>query len=132
VIIIAVSVATTRGIRVEVVSAYLSERSSPRQRQFLFAYHVTIANEGEEVAQLLSRRWVITDANGVVQRVEDDGVVGEQPVIEPGKRFEYTSFCPLTTAFGTMHGHYVMVRPDGETFEAEIAPFMLAVPSAVN
>jgi ApaG protein len=127
-----VSVATTRGIRVEVVSAYLPERSSPRQRQFLFTYHVTIANEGEEGAQLLRRRWVITDANGVVQTVDDDGVVGEQPVIEPGRRFEYTSFCPLTTSFGTMHGHYLMVRPGGETFEAEIAPFMLAVPSAVN
>ncbi len=131
-IIIPVSVATTRGIRVDVVSTYLPERSSPRQRQFLFAYHVTIANEGEEVAQLVSRRWVITDANGAVQTVEDEGVVGKQPVIEPGKRFEYTSFCPLPTPFGTMHGHYVMVRPDGETFEAEIAPFMLAVPNAVN
>lgn len=126
------SVATTNGIRVEVVSRYLPERSSPRQRQFLFAYQVTITNEGDEVAQLTSRRWIITDGNGEVQTVEGPGVVGEQPVLEPGMRFEYTSFCPLTTAFGTMHGHYVMIRPGGETFEAEIAPFMLAVPNAVN
>jgi ApaG protein len=127
-----VSVATTQGIRVEVVSRYLPERSSPPQRQYLFAYHVTIDNEGEEVAQLVSRRWIITDGNGEEQTVEGEGVVGEQPVIEPGTRHEYTSFCSLTTPFGTMHGHYVMVRPGGETFEAEIAPFMLAVPNAVN
>jgi ApaG protein len=127
-----VSVATTHGIRVEVVSRYLPERSSPRQRQFLFAYHVTISNEGDEVAQLQSRRWIITDGNGEVQTVEGPGVVGEQPVLEPGMRFEYTSFCPLTTSFGTMQGHYVMIRPGGDTFEAEIPPFMLAVPNAVN
>jgi ApaG protein len=127
-----VSVATTHGIRVEVVSRYLPERSSPRQRQFLFAYHVAIANEGDEAAQLQSRSWIITDGNGEVQTVEGPGVVGEQPVLEPGMRFEYTSFCPLTTPFGTMHGHYVMIRPGGETFQAEIAPFMLAVPNAVN
>jgi ApaG protein len=127
-----VSDATTHGIRVQGVSRYLPERSAPRQRQFLFAYHVTISNEGDEVAQLVSRKWVITDAHGDVQTVEGDGVVGEQPVIEPGSRFEYTSFCPLSTQFGTMHGHYVMVRPGGGTFEATIAPFMLAVPNAVN
>jgi ApaG protein len=127
-----VSVATTHGIRVEVVSRYLPERSSPRLRQYLFAYHITISNEGEEVAQLQSRRWVITDGNGEVQTVEGPGVVGEQPVLEPGAKFEYTNFCPLTTPFGTMHGHYVMIRPGGESFEAEIPPFMLAVPNAVN
>lgn len=126
------SVATTDGIRVEVASRYLPERSSPRQRQFLFAYQVTISNEGDEVAQLQSRRWIITDGNGDVQTVEGPGVVGEQPVLEPGMRFEYTSFCPLTTPFGTMQGHYVMIRPGGNMFEAEIAPFMLAVPNAVN
>ena len=93
---------------------------------------MTIANVGEETAQLQSRRWVITDGNGEVQVVEGPGVVGEQPVLEPGMAFEYTSYCPLTTTFGTMHGHYVMVRPDGESFAAEIAPFMLAVPNAVN
>jgi ApaG protein len=127
-----VSVATTNGIRVEVVSKFLPERSSPRHRQFLFAYHVTISNEGDEAAQLLSRRWIITDANGEVQTIEGPGVVGAQPVLEPGMAYEYTSFCPLPTPFGTMQGHYVMIRPDGEKFDAEIAPFMLAVPNAVN
>jgi ApaG protein len=127
-----VSVATTNGIRIEVVSQFLPDRSSPRQRQFLFAYHVTISNVGDEVAQLQSRRWVITDGNGEVQTAEGPGVVGEQPVLGPGASFEYTSFCPLTTPFGTMQGHYVMIRPGGESFEAEIAPFMLAVPNAVN
>jgi ApaG protein len=127
-----VSVATTNGIRIEVVGKYLPERSSPRQRQFLFAYHVTIANVGDETAQLQSRRWVITDGNGEVQIAEGPGVVGEQPVLEPGMTFEYTSYCPLPTSFGTMHGHYVMIRPGGESFEAEIAPFMLAVPNTVN
>lgn len=126
------SVATTKGIRVEVVSKYLPENSSPRQRQYLFAYHIAITNEGDEVAQLLSRRWIITDGNGQVQKVEGPGVVGEQPVLEPGMRFEYTSFCPLSTPFGTMQGHYVMIRPGGERFEAEIPAFMLAVPNAVN
>lgn len=126
------SVATTNGIRIEVVSAFLPERSSPRQRQYLFAYHVTVTNVGEEVAQLLSRKWIIANADGEVQTVEGDGVVGEQPVLEPGMSFEYTSFCPLNTPFGTMHGTYTMVRPDGATFEAEIAPFMLAAPNAVN
>jgi ApaG protein len=127
-----VSVATTNGIRVEVVCKYLPERSVPRQRQFLFAYHITITNEGDEVAQLESRRWIITDGNGGEQTVEGPGVVGEQPVLEPGASFEYTSFCPLTTPFGTMHGHYVMLRPGGESFEAEIPAFLLAVPNAVN
>jgi ApaG protein len=127
-----VSVATTDGIRVEVLSRYVPERSAPRQGQFLFAYHVTISNEGDEVAQLVSRKWIITDGNGEVQTVEGEGVVGEQPVLEPGREFQYTSYCPLRTPFGTMQGHYVMVRPGGDSFEAEIAPFMLAVPSAVN
>jgi ApaG protein len=132
VIIVIVSVATTNGIRIEVVSRFLPEGSAPRQRQFLFAYHVTIANVGEEVAQLLSRKWIVANADGEVQTVEGPGVVGEQPVIEPGMTFEYTSFCPLNTAFGTMHGTYTMARPDGATFDAEIAPFMLAAPNAVN
>jgi ApaG protein len=127
-----VSDKTTHGIRVQVVSRFLPERSAPRQRQYLFAYHVTISNVGDEVAQLQSRKWIITDGDGEVQTVEGPGVVGEQPVLEPGMSFEYTSFCPLTTPFGTMQGHYVMIRPGGDTFEAEIAPFMLAVPHAVN
>ena len=123
---------TTNGIRVQVISQYLPERSSPRQNQFLFAYTITISNTGDETAQLLSRHWIITDAEGEVQEVRGAGVVGEQPVLEPGMAFEYTSYCPLKTNVGTMQGTYTMVRPDGETFEAQIAPFTLAVPNALN
>ncbi len=84
------------------------------------------------VAQLFSRRWVITDGNGEVKTAEGPGVVGEQPVLEPGMRSSTPVSARWSTPFGTMHGHYVMVRPGGDSFEAEIAPFMLAVPSAVN
>lgn len=126
------SVTTTNGIRVQVICQYLPERSSPRQNQFLFAYTITISNTGDETAQLLSRHWIITDAEGEVQEVRGAGVVGEQPVLEPGMAFEYTSYCPLKTNVGTMQGTYTMVRPDGEMFEAQIAPFTLAVPNALN
>jgi len=123
---------TTRGIRVQVESFYDEDRSSPQESYYFFAYQVRISNEGAEKAQLISREWIITDANGEAQRVQGPGVVGEQPVLSPGEAFEYTSFCPLSTAVGTMHGSYHMVRPDGSSFEAEIAPFSLAVPHAVN
>ncbi|MGE3275382.1 MAG: Co2+/Mg2+ efflux protein ApaG [Vicinamibacterales bacterium] len=126
------SVATTQGIRVQVESLFLPDRSSPREQQFLFAYRVTVTNVGHEAAQLVSRHWIITNADGEVQEVRGPGVVGEQPTLEPGGSYEYTSFCPLTTSVGTMHGSYTMVRPDGETFEAVIAPFTLAVPNALN
>jgi ApaG protein len=117
---------------VQVRSQFLPERSAPRQNQYLFSYTITISNVGEETAQLLSRHWVITDAEGEVQEVRGPGVVGEQPVLEPGMSFEYTSYCPLATNVGTMQGSYTMVRPDGETFDAQIAPFTLAVPNALN
>ena len=123
---------TTRGIRVQVESFYDEDRSSPQESYYFFAYQVRISNEGEQRAQLISREWIITDANGEVQRVQGPGVVGEQPVLGPGEDFEYTSFCPLATPVGTMHGSYRMVRHDGSSFEAEIAPFSLAVPNAVN
>jgi ApaG protein len=123
---------TTRGIRVQVASFYDEDRSAPQESYYFFAYQVRISNLGTERAQLISREWIITDANGEVQRVQGPGVVGEQPVLAPGEEFEYTSFCPLATPVGTMHGSYRMVRPDGSSFEAEIAPFSLAVPNAVN
>jgi ApaG protein len=123
---------TTRGIRVQVESFYDEDRSSPEGSYYFFAYQVRISNVGTERAQLVSREWIITDANGEAQRVQGPGVVGEQPVLAPGDVFEYTSFCPLSTAVGTMHGTYHMVLPGGESFEAEIAPFSLAVPHAVN
>jgi ApaG protein len=122
----------TRGIRIRVKSTYLSDRSSPRDSQYLFAYHVHISNEGAETAQLVSREWIITSAEGEVERVKGPGVVGEQPVLQPGGSFEYTSYCPLKTAVGSMHGSYQMVTADGEKFDAQIAPFTLAAPHALH
>lgn len=126
------SEATTRGIKVEVHAQYVADRSVPDRSQFFFSYDVRISNVGDEAAQLVSRRWVITDGEGEVQVVEGPGVVGEQPLIAPGSSFEYTSFCPLPTPYGTMHGAYRMVRPGGDSFEAAIAPFTLAVPNSIN
>ncbi len=123
---------TTQGIRVRVESRFVPERSFPREPHYFFAYHISISNIGNETAQLMSRHWIITDANGDVEEVEGPGVVGKQPVLEPGGRFEYTSFCPLKTNVGTMHGTYTMVTPTGTSFEARIAPFTLAVPNALN
>lgn len=123
---------TTRGIRVQVSSFYDAERSAPQENYYFFAYQVRITNVGSEAAQLVGRQWVITDANGEVQKVQGDGVVGEQPVLGPGEFFEYTSFCPLTTPVGAMHGCYRMMSAQGEGFDAVIAPFALAVPNAVN
>ena len=126
------SEALTRGIRIRVRSAYVPERSQPEESQWFFIYNVQIANEGGETAQLVSRHWIITDANGQVQEVKGAGVVGEQPVLAPGESFEYTSACPLSTPFGNMRGTYQMRTPEGVQFDAEIAPFTLAEPYAVN
>ncbi len=126
------SEATTRGVRVQVQSAYVPDRSSPRESHYFFAYRVRISNHGASTVQLVSRHWVITDGDGRVEHVQGPGVVGEQPVLEPGESFEYTSFCPLATPVGSMQGTYQMVAADGSRFDAEIAPFSLAVPSALN
>jgi ApaG protein len=127
-----VSVTTTRGIQIQVKSAYLPERSSPRESSYLFMYNIRISNVGSETAQLVSREWIITNADGEVERVKGPGVVGEQPVLPPGGSFEYTSYCPLKTPVGSMHGSYQMVTAEGEQFDAIIAPFTLAVPNALN
>ena len=111
---------------------YLPERSTPRDQQYLFAYHIRVSNEGEETAQLVSREWIINDADGHVECVKGPGVVGEQPVLGPGDAFEYTSFCPLKTSVGSMHGTYQMLTAAGETFDAVIAPFTLATPNSLN
>jgi len=123
---------TTRGIRIEVRSEFLAERSSPREEQYLFQYHVRISNVGTETAQLVSREWIITNADGEVERVKGPGVVGEKPVLPPGGVFEYTSFCPLKTAVGTMQGSYQMVTQDGTRFDASISAFTLAVPRSLH
>ncbi|HEY9422718.1 MAG TPA: Co2+/Mg2+ efflux protein ApaG [Thermoanaerobaculia bacterium] len=122
----------TRGIRVQVQSFYDEERSSPQESYYFFSYRVRISNEGGRTAQLVSREWIITDGNGDAQRVQGPGVVGEQPVLAPGDEFEYTSFCPLPTPVGSMQGSYRMVLENGESFDADIAPFSLAAPHAVN
>lgn len=126
------SEALTRGIRVHVRSSYVPERSAPADGQWFFRYDVRIENRGEAVAQLVSRHWIITDGEGRVQEVQGPGVVGEQPVLEPGESFEYSSACPLETPFGTMHGTYQMVTAGGDRFEAEIAPFLLGEPDAMH
>lgn len=126
------SEATTRGIRVEVEGFYEPERSNPTNREYFFSYHVCISNNGAEGAQLLSRVWVITDGDGKEQIVQGPGVVGEQPMLEPGERFEYTSFCPLPTPVGAMRGTYRMRTRAGEQFDAEIASFSLTAPYALN
>ncbi len=123
---------TTKGVRIQVSSAYLPERSSPGDKYYFFAYHVKITNVGDRTVQLISREWIITNADGHVETVRGAGVVGEQPVLAPGQSFEYTSFCPLATAVGSMQGAYQMETLDGEQFDAEIRPFSLAVPTAVN
>ncbi len=124
---------TTRGVRIQVRPRFIPEQSDPDNGQWLFAYHITIRNEGGETVQLISRHWVITDGEGKVEEVRGPGVVGYQPVLKPGEEFEYTSGCPLTTPVGTMHGEFNMVAQDsGEKFDAKIDPFRLAVPKALN
>ena len=123
---------TTRGVRVQVKSAFVPERSAPQNNHYFFAYRVRISNVGEETVHLVSREWIITEADGNEEQVNGPGVDGEQPILEPGESFEYTSFCPLPTAIGSMHGSYQMVAASGERFDAKIAAFSLAVPTAIN
>ncbi len=126
------SEAVTEGIRITVRSMYVPERSNPSASYWFFAYEVTILNESDEPAQLLNRHWIITDGDGKVEEVIGEGVVGETPELEPGEAFTYTSFCPLRTETGTMHGTYGMIRPDGREFDATIAPFTLTEPYTIN
>jgi ApaG protein len=126
------SEALTRGIRVNVSSKYVAERSRPLMNEYFFSYTIRIANEGRETVQLVSREWLITDAEGHVEEVRGPGVVGEQPVLGPGDAFEYTSACPLSTPFGSMAGTYQMVTDKGERFDAEVGAFQLSEPYAIN
>ena len=110
----------------------MRERSAPADSEYLFEYHVRISNVGDDTSQLISREWIITNADGEVEQVKGPGVVGEKPVLPPGSTFEYRSFCPLKTAVGSMHGSYQMVTANGEPFDALISPFTLAIPNALN
>ncbi len=127
-----ISSATTQGIRVTVTSTYVAEQSAPASKRYVFAYTVKILNEGSLAAELRTRHWVITDANGKVEEVRGPGVVGQQPYLKPGEEFEYTSGCVLQTSRGEMRGSYQMYRPDGSGFDAAIAPFALALPYSLN
>lgn len=121
---------STEGVRVRVRTDYLSDRS--QANQYAFAYTIRIINEGATTVKLMTRHWIITDGEGHVQEVKGDGVVGQQPVLAPGEAFEYTSGCVLETQVGTMQGTYQMRREDGSEFDAQIAPFLLSVPGALN
>jgi ApaG protein len=126
------SSAVTRDILVEVRSSYVPARSSPHKNFFFFAYHVTIANRGKEPVQLMGRHWVVTDGKGHTEEVHGPGVVGQQPRLLPGEQFSYTSFCPLHTQVGSMHGTFDMQSEAGVPFGVRIAPFTLALPHALN
>jgi ApaG protein len=122
--------ATTREITVEVHPIYLDDQSRPDEHHYVWAYHIQIVNRGAETVQLLRRHWRITDANGQVIEVKGDGVVGEQPVLEPGAAYEYTSGTPLSTPYGIMAGEYEMETAAGDAFEVEIPAFSLMSPFA--
>jgi ApaG protein len=122
----------SHGIRVDVVTSYVEEQSNPGDGRFVFSYTITIRNEGDVPAKLLTRHWIITDANGKVQEVNGEGVVGEQPYLQPGEGFRYSSGAILETPVGAMHGSYRMVADDGQHFDAPIAPFRLAMPGLLH
>jgi len=118
--------------RVEVETRYIEEQSDPDQQRYVFAYTITIRNEGSIPAKLLRRHWIITDANGEVQEVRGEGVVGEQPYLKPGDGFRYTSGTVLETPVGSMQGSYQMIADDGVEFDAEIPPFSLSMPHTIH
>jgi len=126
------SEAITNGVCVSVAAEYSEEHSSPANSNWFFLYTITIRNESDQVVQLISRHWLITDATGHQQEVRGPGVVGEQPVLGPGEAFEYTSGCPLTTPFGSMEGSYEMQLEDDTNFEARVARFELRQPNALH
>lgn len=123
---------TSDGIEVEVETLFVESESDPDSNRFVFAYTVTIRNVGDTPARLLTRHWVIRDANGKVQEVQGDGVVGEQPHLKPGEGFQYTSGALLETSMGTMGGSYMMVTDAGDEFRAPIADFLLTAPRTLH
>lgn len=123
---------TKHHVEVTAEPEYVAEHSDPEKDRYVFVYTIHIHNRGSEAAQLLSRHWVITDANGQVEEVAGDGVVGEQPLIRPEEAHEYSSFCELQTRVGCMEGSYTMRGSDGTIFEAPIPAFTLAVPGSLN
>jgi len=126
------SCASTRGVRVEVRSEYSPDHSTPAENLWFFVYSIRITNEGSEPVQLLRRHWIIANAMGEIEEVEGPGVIGEQPRLEPGESFEYSSGCPLGTPFGSMRGSYQMTNDAGVAFDAEVSEFTLRDPGAVH
>lgn len=129
---ITTSEAVTEGVRVNVRARYSAEHSDPGRSRWFFLYTIRISNEGAQTVQLTDRHWYIVDGSGRTEEVQGPGVVGEQPVLDPGGAFEYTSGCPLTTPFGSMSGAYRMQRNDGTAFEAEVGLFELVQPVAIH
>jgi ApaG protein len=119
-------------IRVDVDTAYLADQSDPKDKRYVFSYTITIRNEGNVPARLLTRHWIITDSNGKVQEVRGEGVVGEQPYLKPGQGFRYSSGAVLETPVGAMQGSYQMVSDEGDHFDAPIAAFRLAMPGLLH
>ena len=119
-------------IDIDVATRYLDDQSEPEQDRYVFAYTIRIHNSGKVPARLLKRHWIITDANGKTEEVEGDGVVGEQPYLRPGEKFEYTSGAVLETDLGTMRGDYQMLADDGTQFAAAIPPFTLTIPRTLH
>ena len=123
----------TNNIRISVVGRYQPEYSKPTQDQYIFSYHIIIENCGTETVQLLRRHWFITNSLGVVQEVEGEGVIGKQPILDPGEKHEYSSWCPLTSPFGFMEGNYLFINHDtGQQFRAEVPRFRLESTVVLN
>jgi ApaG protein len=116
---------TTAGVRVRAVAQYIPERSNPDTNNFFFSYRITITNDGRKRVRLLTRHWIIINADGDREDVRGPGVIGQTPLLDPGESFEYTSFCPLNTEWGTMEGMYLMEDEDGERFDVHIGRFYL-------
>lgn len=119
-------------IDIKIKTAYLTAESEPEKDRYVFAYTITISNTGTEPAKLMKRHWIITDANGHVEEVRGDGVIGEQPNLKPGETFEYTSGAILSTPVGAMEGSYLMLTEEGDQFNAPIPAFSLAVPNILH
>lgn len=119
-------------IAVRVETAFLDDQSKPTDNRYVFSYTITIENRGTIAARLLTRHWVITDGNGQIREIRGDGVVGEQPLLDPGKDYEYTSGAVLETSVGTMHGSYQMLADDGTRFDADIPEFVLSIPRTLH
>lgn len=123
---------SNHNILVQVDAQFVEDQSEPEDNRFVFAYTVTVRNEGSVPARLMSRHWIITDANGKVREVRGEGVVGEQPHVKPGEGFQYTSGAMLETSVGTMRGRYHMQGDDGQDFDADIPEFTLSIPRTIH